>query len=75
MLDYIFSLLNEVLPYLTFKNILFEKFSIILSDGDYFICYLLFILCCIILALITILFLIYFIKHSINVWFGRRRYR
>lgn len=73
MFQYILSLLNEIVNFNEFSLYLSTNFNLV--NNDYVVlCYFLFIFLIVIILLIITLGLTYFIKHSRNTWFGRRRY-
>jgi len=73
MLEYILTLFNEIINFNDFSLYLTTNFTI--TNPDYItLCYFLFIILILFILLIVTLGLTYFIKHTRNIWYGRRRY-
>ena len=73
MLEYILSLFNEIINYQEFSTYLINNFSV--TSADFItLCYFIFIIFILLVLLIVTLGLTYFIKHTRNTWYGRRRY-
>lgn len=75
MIEYVFRIFNEIVSYELFKEYLQTNFATFFTDSDIISAYLVFCILIFLLILTVILFLIYFIKYSKNLWFGRRRIR
>ena len=73
MLEYILTLFNEIIPFNEFSLYLINNLAITNND-TIVLSYFMFIFLIFIVLLFVVLALLYFIKHTRNVWFGRRRY-
>lgn len=73
MLDYILSLFNEIVNYNEFTTYLINNFNVTSTDFIT-LCYFIFLIFILLFLLIVTLGLTYFIKHTRNTWYGRRRY-
>lgn len=73
MFNYLISLFNEIINYQEFSTYLVNNFNVTSTDSIT-LCYFVFLIFILIVLLIVTLGLSYFVRHTRNIWFGRRRY-